>query len=50
MVDVDDMSGKGNTGSLIGMSTTTSETAGKIGQALNFDGSTSYADAGMRRL
>jgi hypothetical protein len=37
-----DRSGNGNTGSLIGMSTTTSETAGKIGQALYFNGTTGY--------
>jgi hypothetical protein len=41
-----DVSGNGNTGTLVGMSTTTSPTQGKIGQALMFDGSTSYIDAG----
>jgi hypothetical protein len=35
---VSDMSGQGNTGSLISMSTTSSPTPGKIGQALNFNG------------
>jgi hypothetical protein len=34
-----DVSGNGNTGQLIGMSTTTSPVPGKIGQALNFNGS-----------
>jgi Concanavalin A-like lectin/glucanases superfamily len=33
----DDVSGNGNTGSLISMSTTTSPVVGKIGQALRFD-------------
>jgi hypothetical protein len=41
-----DLSGDGNTGQLEGMSTTTSPALGKIGQALNFNGSTSYVDAG----
>jgi len=36
---VDDVSGQGNTGTLVGMSTTTSPTIGKIGQALKFSGS-----------
>jgi Concanavalin A-like lectin/glucanases superfamily len=35
---VRDMSGNGNTGSLISMSTTSSPTLGKSGQALNFGG------------
>jgi len=35
---VDDVSGHGNTGQLINMSTTTSPVAGKIGQALKFRG------------
>ena len=39
-----DVSGNGNIGQLISMSTTTSPTAGKIGQALKFDGSSSYVD------
>jgi hypothetical protein len=34
-----DSSGQGNTGTLVSMSTTTSPTAGKIGGALNFNGS-----------
>ena len=34
-----DISGQGNTGSLVSMSTTTSSVAGKLGQALNFNGS-----------
>ena len=38
----DDVSGEGNTGTLVGMSTTTSPVAGKIGQALKFNGSSSY--------
>ncbi len=37
-----DLSGQGNNGSLISMSTTTSSTLGKIGQALGFNGSTQY--------
>jgi hypothetical protein len=40
------MSGQGNDGQMIGMSTSTSPVAGKIGQALNFDGSTQYIDMG----
>ena len=40
-----DLSGQGNTGALVGMSTTTSPVAGKIGQALQFDGSSSYVSA-----
>jgi hypothetical protein len=39
---VDDISGQNNTGQLINMSTTTSPTPGKIGQALKFNGSSSY--------
>jgi hypothetical protein len=39
---VADMSGNGNTGSLISMSTTSSPVGGKIGQALQFNGSTQY--------
>ena len=38
----DDSSGNGNTGSLVGMSTSTSPVAGKIGQALQFNGSSGY--------
>jgi hypothetical protein len=37
-----DISGQGNTGALVSMSTSTSPIPGKIGQALNFNGSTSY--------
>jgi hypothetical protein len=37
-----DTSGQGNSGSLVGMSTTTSPVIGKIGQALSFNGSSSY--------
>lgn len=37
-----DQSGNGNTGTLVNMSTTTSPTIGKIGQALQFNGSSSY--------
>ena len=33
-----DLSGNGNTGTLVNMSTTSSPKAGKIGQALNFNG------------
>lgn len=41
-----DRSGNGNNGSLISMSTTTSSVAGKIGQALNFNGTNQYANIG----
>jgi len=37
-----DTSGNGNTGTLVGMSTTTSVTPGVIGQALKFNGANSY--------
>ncbi|MDE1924617.1 MAG: LamG domain-containing protein [Patescibacteria group bacterium] len=37
-----DSSGNGNTGQLVGMSTTTSPALGKIGQALKFNGSSQY--------
>jgi hypothetical protein len=37
-----DKSGLGNTGSMIGMATTTASVVGKIGQALKFNGSTGY--------
>jgi hypothetical protein len=43
---VRDMSGQGNTGTLVSMSTSSSPTPGKIGQALNFDGSASVVDMG----
>ena len=39
-----DKSGSGNTGSLIGMSTTTSPVTGKVGQGLGFNGVTSYVN------
>ena len=39
-----DTSGNGNTGTLVGMSTTSSPVAGKIGQALQFGPSTSYVN------
>jgi len=41
---VADMSGNGNTGSLISMSTTSSPVPGKIGQALKFNGGSGYVD------
>ena len=41
-----DLSGQGNTGQMINMSTSSSPVAGKIGQVLKFDGSASYADLG----
>ena len=41
-----DISGNGNNGQMIGMSTTTSPVAGKIGQALSFNGSSSYVTTG----
>jgi hypothetical protein len=44
--NVDDVSGHGNTGQLINMSTTTSPVPGKIGQALKFNGSSSYVNLG----
>ena len=37
-----DLSGNGNTGTLVSMSTSTSGTPGKIGQALKFDGTGSF--------
>lgn len=37
-----DISGSGNTGLMISLSTTTSPAMGKIGQGLSFDGSTQY--------
>lgn len=45
-----DISGTGNTGQLIDMSTTTSPVAGKIGQALQFDGINSYVVTGNLTL
>lgn len=41
-----DKSGNGNTGQLTNMSTTTSPTDGKLGQALQFDGTSSYINIG----
>ncbi|MFA6432514.1 MAG: LamG domain-containing protein [Candidatus Paceibacterota bacterium] len=41
-----DISGNGNTGTLVNMSTSTSPTQGEIGQALIFDGVNDYVDAG----
>ena len=47
MNTVSEVSGNGNTGSLVNMSTTSSVVLGKIGQALKFNGSTaSYVNAG----
>jgi hypothetical protein len=43
----DDVSGNGNTGHLISMSTTTSPTQGKIGQALTFNGSNYVVDTNI---
>ena len=37
-----DMSGQGNTGKLVNMSTTSARVVGKLGQALNFDGVDDY--------
>lgn len=41
-----DSSGNGNTGTLVNMSTTTSPTTGKVGQALSFDGSNDSVNLG----
>ena len=41
---VKDVSGNGNNGLMTGPSTSTSPVAGKIGQALNFNGTSSYID------
>ena len=41
-----DVSGNGNTGTLVSLATTSAPVAGKIGQALKFDGSTSYVSIG----
>jgi four helix bundle protein len=41
-----DKSGSGNTGTMTNMSTSTSPTPGKIGQALNFDGVNDYVEIG----
>ena len=41
-----DSSGQNNTGTLVNLGTTTSPTQGKVGQALKFNGSSSYVDLG----
>ena len=41
---VTDSSGRGNTGTTVGMATSTGVGAGKIGQALNFDGSNDFVN------
>jgi hypothetical protein len=46
LLTVADMSGQGNTGTLVSMSTTSSPVPGKIGQALNFNGSTNFINMG----
>jgi len=43
---VTDSSGRGNTGTITNMATSTGVAIGKIGQALNFDGVNDYVDAG----
>ena len=43
---VADKSGQGNNGTMINMSTSTSPTIGRIGQALNFDVSTNFINIG----
>lgn len=43
---VSDISGQGNTGTLTNMSQTASPTIGKIGQGLNFNGTTQYISLG----
>jgi len=43
---VADLSGQGNTGTMVSMSTTTSPVIGKIGQGLQFDGAASYVNPG----
>ena len=40
-----DVSGNGNTGMLVSLATSTAPVAGKIGQALKFNGSSSYVEA-----
>ena len=45
-----DRSGNGNDGTLTNMSTTTSPVIGKIGQALNFDGTDDYVDTPLVNL
>ncbi len=41
-----DRSGQGNNGAFIGGATTSAKVAGKLGQALRFDGNTTYVNAG----
>lgn len=41
-----DVSGNGNTGTLVGMSTTTSPVLGRFGQAFSFNGSGQYVNVG----
>ncbi|HWB33879.1 MAG TPA: LamG domain-containing protein [Candidatus Paceibacterota bacterium] len=41
-----DVSGQGNTATMVNMSTTTAPVAGKIGQALSFNGSSNYITPG----
>jgi hypothetical protein len=41
-----DLSGQGNTGTLVSMSTTSSPAMGKIRQALKFNGTNQYVDSG----
>lgn len=42
-----DKSGQGNHGTVVGMATGTAPADGKVGQALNFDGTNDYINAGM---
>lgn len=42
--NVADKSGSGNTGYMVNMATSTAKVVGKLGQALNFDGSDDYVD------
>ncbi|MEK7604750.1 MAG: LamG domain-containing protein [Patescibacteria group bacterium] len=48
--NVTDRSGSGNSGSLTGMSTTTTPVSGKIGQALKFDGVNDFVNLGTGTL
>jgi len=41
-----DVSGEGNTGTMVNMSTTTSPTFGRLGQGFKFDGSADYVNVG----
>jgi len=45
-----DMSGRGNNGTLTNMNTTAAWVGGKIGQALNFDGSNDFVNAGSATI